>query len=53
MKSFQSPFPQKKGDSVIFNTDEGPHTETTLDAFAKLPPVFTKDGSVQRVIRQE
>lgn len=37
---------QKKGDSVIFDTDEGPRPETTLDGLAKLPPVFTKDGSV-------
>lgn len=38
--------PQKKGDPVIFDTDEGPRPETTLEGLAKLPPVFTKEGSV-------
>lgn len=35
----------KKGVQVI-DTDEGPRGETTLESLAKLPPVFTKDGSV-------
>ncbi len=38
--------PQKKGEPVIFDTDEGPRPDTTLEGLAKLPPVFTKDGSV-------
>ncbi|HEY6447667.1 MAG TPA: acetyl-CoA C-acyltransferase [Acidobacteriaceae bacterium] len=29
-----------------FNVDEGPRTDTTLDALAKLPPVFHAKGSV-------
>ncbi len=37
--------PQKKGDPIIFDTDEGPR-ETTLEKLAKLPPVFKKDGKV-------
>ncbi len=37
--------PQKKGDPIIFDTDEGPR-ETTLEALSKLPPVFKKDGKV-------
>ncbi|MGB9668381.1 MAG: thiolase family protein [Thermosulfidibacteraceae bacterium] len=37
--------PQKKGETVIFDTDEGPR-ETTLEALSKLPPVFKKDGKV-------
>jgi acetyl-CoA C-acetyltransferase len=35
----------KKG-STFIDTDEGPRGDTTLEALAKLPPVFTKDGSV-------
>ncbi len=37
--------PQKKGDPIIFDTDEGPKA-TTLEKLAKLPPVFKKDGKV-------
>lgn len=37
--------PQKKGDPIVFDTDEGPK-DTTLDALSKLPPVFKKDGKV-------
>ncbi len=37
--------PQKKGDPIIFDTDEGPK-ETSLEKLAKLPPVFKKDGRV-------
>ncbi len=35
----------KKGIQVI-DTDEGPRADTTLELLEKLPPVFTKDGSV-------
>jgi acetyl-CoA C-acetyltransferase len=38
--------PQKKGDPVVFDTDEGPRADTTLEKLAKLKPVFTKDGTV-------
>ncbi|HHO76188.1 MAG TPA: acetyl-CoA C-acetyltransferase [Deltaproteobacteria bacterium] len=37
--------PQKKGDPVIFDTDERP-MDTSLEKMAKLKPAFTKDGSV-------
>ncbi|BAT71462.1 acetyl-CoA C-acetyltransferase [Thermosulfidibacter takaii ABI70S6] len=37
--------PQRKGDPIIFDTDEGPK-ETTLEKLSKLPPVFKKDGKV-------
>ena len=37
--------PQKKGDSVIFDTDERP-METSLEKMSKLPPAFKKDGTV-------
>ncbi len=37
--------PQRKGDPVIFDTDEHPRM-TSLEALAKLRPAFKKDGSV-------
>ncbi len=38
--------PQKKGDPLIFDTDEGPRRETTMDALSKLRAAFEKDGTV-------
>lgn len=38
--------PQRKGDPVIFDRDEGPRKDTTLEALAKLKPAFKKDGTV-------
>jgi len=35
----------KKGETVI-DTDEGPRRDTSLEKLSKLPPVFTKNGSV-------
>ncbi|MGQ9557063.1 MAG: acetyl-CoA C-acetyltransferase [Desulfurispora sp.] len=40
------PIPQKKGDPVLFAVDEFPRRGTTLEALAKLPPAFKKDGTV-------
>jgi acetyl-CoA C-acetyltransferase len=37
--------PQKKGDPVIFDTDERP-MDTSVEKMAKLPPAFKKDGTV-------
>jgi acetyl-CoA C-acetyltransferase len=34
----------KKGDTVV-EVDEAPRPGTTLETLAKLPPIFTKDGS--------
>lgn len=39
------PVPQKKGEIVLFDTDERP-METSLEKMAKLPPVFKPDGTV-------
>lgn len=39
------PVPQKKGEVVLFDTDERP-METSLEKMAKLPPVFKPDGTV-------
>ena len=38
--------PQRKGDPVIFDTDEQPRAGTTAESLAKLRPAFKKDGSV-------
>ncbi len=38
--------PQRKGDPLVVDTDEGPRKGTTLEALAKLKPAFKKDGSV-------
>jgi acetyl-CoA C-acetyltransferase len=38
--------PQKKGDPIVFGTDEGPRAESTFEKLAALRPVFTKDGTV-------
>lgn len=42
---FKVEIKSKKG-STFVEKDEGPRPETTLESLAKLPPVFTKDGSV-------
>lgn len=38
--------PQRKGDPIVFSTDEFPRSGTTADALAKLRPAFEKDGTV-------
>ena len=38
--------PRRKGEPLIFDTDEHPREDTTLEKLAKLPPVFKKDGTV-------
>ena len=38
--------PQKKGDPIIFDTDEFPRFGTTMEKVAKLKPAFKKDGIV-------
>lgn len=38
--------PQRKGDPIVVDTDEGPRNDTTLEGLAKLPPIFVKDGTV-------
>lgn len=38
--------PQRKGDPVIFDTDEYPKFGTTVDSISKLRPAFKKDGVV-------
>ncbi len=38
--------PQKKGDPIVFDTDEYPKFGASLEKMAKLPPAFKKDGGV-------
>ena len=38
--------PQRKGDPVIFDTDEGVRGETTLESLASLRPAFDKAGHI-------
>lgn len=38
--------PQRKGDPIVFDTDEFPKYGTTAEGLAKLKPAFKKDGIV-------
>jgi acetyl-CoA C-acetyltransferase len=38
--------PQRKGDSLLFDTDESPRSDSTLEKLAALKPAFKKDGTV-------
>jgi acetyl-CoA C-acetyltransferase len=40
------PIPQKKGEPVPFTTDEGPRRDTSMEALARLKPVFDPNGTV-------
>ncbi|MBP2476834.1 acetyl-CoA C-acetyltransferase [Crossiella equi] len=38
--------PQRKGEPVLFDTDEGVRADTTVDTLAKLRPAFASDGTI-------
>uniref|UniRef100_A0A7C6EGM5 Acetyl-CoA C-acetyltransferase n=1 Tax=candidate division WOR-3 bacterium TaxID=2052148 RepID=A0A7C6EGM5_UNCW3 len=38
--------PQKKGEPIVIDTDEGPRADTTLEALAKLKPAFKEGGTI-------
>ena len=38
--------PQRRGDDIVFDTDEQPRHGVTAEALGKLRPAFKKDGSV-------
>jgi len=38
--------PQKRGGETMVDTDEGPRRDTSLEALAKLAPIFLEDGTV-------
>jgi acetyl-CoA C-acetyltransferase len=40
------PIPQKQGDAILFDTDEGPRPDTSMEALRALKPAFKKDGTV-------
>lgn len=40
------PVPQRKGDPVMFTTDEHPKRDTTLETLGKLKPAYDKNGTV-------
>lgn len=37
---------QKKGEDIVFDTDEHPRAGTTVESLSKLKPAFKKDGTV-------
>lgn len=43
---FPLSIPQRKGDPVVFDTDEFPRLGATLDNMTSLKPAFKKDGTV-------
>ena len=38
--------PQRKGDPIVFSTDEGVRADTTVDTLGRLRPAFSKDGTI-------
>ena len=38
--------PQRRGDPIVVDTDEGPRADTSLERLSTLRPVFKRDGSV-------
>lgn len=38
--------PQRKGEPLLFSTDESPRADSTLEALGKLKPAFKPDGTV-------
>jgi len=38
--------PQRRGEPVVFATDEGVRADTTVESLGKLRPAFTKDGTI-------
>ncbi len=43
---FPIEIPQRKGDPIIFDTDQGPRANISLEKLARLKPAFEKDGTV-------
>ena len=40
------PVPQRRGDPVLFDTDEGVRADTSVETLAKLRPSFAADGTI-------
>ena len=43
---FPVSLPQRKGEPIIFATDESPRADTSTEALSKLKPAFRKEGTV-------
>ncbi|MFP3360240.1 acetyl-CoA C-acyltransferase, partial [Planococcus sp. SIMBA_143] len=43
---FSVEVPQRKGDPVVVDKDEAPRKETSIEALAKLCPVFGSEGTI-------
>lgn len=43
---FSVDVPQRKGDPITFDTDEGPRSDSTPESLGRLRPAFDKEGSV-------
>ncbi|MFN7926942.1 MAG: acetyl-CoA C-acetyltransferase [Blastocatellia bacterium] len=43
---FPISIPQRKGDPIVFNVDEGPRADTSSESLAKLKPAFRQEGTV-------
>lgn len=40
------PIPQRRGEPVVFGTDEGVRPDTTAESLARLRPAFDKEGTI-------
>ncbi len=40
------PIPQRRGDPVMFDKDEGPRADTNMEALSRLRPIMGSDGTV-------
>ena len=40
------PIPQRRGDPVMFDKDEGPRSDTSMGALARLRPIMSGEGTV-------
>ncbi len=40
------PIPQRKGDPVVFDQDEGVRADTTAESLSRLRPAFSPDGTI-------
>ena len=38
--------PQRRGDPILFDTDEGVRADTTVEVLSRLRPAFAKDGTI-------
>jgi len=45
-ETFPVEIPQRKGDTVVVDRDEGIRPDTTAESLAKLKPAFRKDGTI-------